>query len=88
MLGVVVLADRFRCTELDSGLSPRFGGRHVGAQILFGLERKMFGDLFLQAFVRALSRREIQQANQEASQKSHARSSALTLKKRAMMAAV
>ena len=85
---MVLLADRFRRSQLDCGLAPCFGGRHASAQILFGLQRKMFSDLFLQALVRALTRRKIRQANQESSQESHARSSALILKKRAMMAEV
>jgi len=62
----VVFADRFRRTQLDCGLAPRFGGRHASAQILFCLERKMFGDLFLQALVGILPCHEIRQAYQEA----------------------
>jgi len=85
---VVVFPYRLGRAKLECGLAPRLSGRHSGAQIRLSLEREMFGDLFLQALVRALSRREIQQANPEASKKSHGRSSALTLKKRAMMAAV
>ena len=38
LLGMMVLADRFRRTQLDGGLAPRFGRRHTGAQILLGLE--------------------------------------------------
>jgi hypothetical protein len=59
LLGVVVLADRGGPTQIDCGLASRFDGRHAGAHVLFGLERKMFGELFLHALVRAPSRCEI-----------------------------
>ena len=74
--------------ELERGLPPRLGRRHAGAQILLCLEREMFGDLFLQALVGTPPGGEIRQAYEEASQEFHVRSSALTLKKRAMIAAV
>ena len=80
--------DRLSRAELERGLPPRLGGRHAGAQVLLCLERKMFGDLFLQALVGTPPGGEIRKAYEEASQEFHVRSSALTLKKRAMMAAV
>ena len=88
LLGVVVFPYRFGRAKLECGLPPRLGGRHTGAQILLRLEREMFGDLFLQALVGTPPCREIGKANQEASQEFHGKSSALTLKKRAMIAAV
>ena len=88
LLGVVVLADGLGRAKLERGLSPRLGGRHAGAQILLSLQGEMFGDLFAQALVGAPPGGEVREANEEASQESHGRSSALTLKKRAMMAAV
>ena len=56
LLGVMVFPDRFGRAELECGLPPRLGGRHTGAQILLGLEREMFGDLFLQALVGTAAR--------------------------------
>ena len=53
LLGVVVFAYRLGRAKLECGLPPRLGGRHAGAQILLGLQRKMFGDLFPQALVGA-----------------------------------
>ena len=88
LLGVMVFADGFGCAELEHGLAARLGRSHAGAQILFGLEGEVFGELFLQAPVGAARGGEIRKANEKASQKFHDRSSAFTLKKRAMMAAV
>src|SRR5580658_3485932 len=78
----------FGRAELEHGLPPRLGGGHTGAQILLGLECKVPGNLFAQALVGTPPSYEIGKANQEASQESHGKSSALTLKKRAMIAAV
>ena len=88
MLGVVMLADGFGCAELDCGLTPRLGEGHSRAHILLDLEGKMFGHLISQALVGTPPGREIRQPYEETSQKFHAKSSPLTLKKRAMMAAV
>jgi hypothetical protein len=38
-----------RRAEPEHGLPSRLGGRHAGAHVFLRLERKMFGDLFLQA---------------------------------------
>jgi hypothetical protein len=88
LLGVVTLADRLGCAKLDSGPAARFGGGHAGAQVLLGLEGDMFGDLFLETLVGAPPSYEIASAHEETPQAFHARSPALTSKKRAMMAAV
>jgi hypothetical protein len=48
----------------------------------------MLGHLFLEALVGPPSRSEVREANEKAAEESHGRSSALTSKKRAMMAAV
>ena len=52
LLSVVVLAYRLGRAKLECGLPTRLDGGHTGAQVMLGLERKMFGDLFLQALVR------------------------------------
>jgi hypothetical protein len=88
LLKVVVFPYRFGCAKLEPGLSPRLGRGHARAQILLCLERKMFGNLFLQPLVATPPCGEILEAYEEASQEYHDRSSALTLKKRAMIAAV
>jgi hypothetical protein len=49
---VVVFPDRLSRAELERGLPPRLGGRHTGAHVLLGLERKMLIKLFLEALVR------------------------------------
>ena len=85
LLVVVVFPDRLGRAELECGLPPRLGGRHAGAQILLGLQREMFGDLFPQTLVGTAPGGEIRQAYEEASQEFHVRSSALTLKKRSMI---
>ena len=87
LLSVVVLADNLRSAQLQCCL-PRLCGRHSGAKILVCLEREMFGEFVLEALVGAPSGGEVREANKKAAQKSHGRSSALTSKKRAMMAAV
>src|SRR5580692_201385 len=85
---MVLFAYRFARAQLNGGLAPRLGRRHSGAQILLGLEGKMFGDLFLQASIIPTAVDEVGESYEKASQEFHGRSSALTLKKRAMMAAV
>ena len=62
LLGVMVFPYRFGRAELECGLAPRLGGRHTGAHVLLRLERKMFGDLFLQALVGTPLCHEIRQA--------------------------
>src|ERR1700722_4311426 len=84
----MILADCCGRAQLEYGLPPRFGGRHACAQILFDLESEMFDHLFSQALVRAASGCKIRQADEEASYEFHPRSSAFTLKKRTMIAAV
>src|SRR5882757_7548325 len=74
--------------KLQCGLPPRLGGRHAGTQILLSLQGKMLGDLSLEALVGAPSGGEVREANEKAAQESHGRFSALTSKKRAMIAAV
>ena len=88
LLGVVLLANGLGRAKLQCGLPPRLGGRHAGAQVLLGLQGKMLGHLFLEALVGAPSGGEVREANEKAAQESHGRSSALTSKKRAMIAAV
>jgi hypothetical protein len=88
LLSVVLIPYRFGGAKLDPGLSPRLGEGHARVQILFDLEREMFGDLFAQALVVAPPGCEVDRAYQEATQEFHTRSSALTLKKRVMTAAV
>jgi hypothetical protein len=51
LLTVVIFPYRFGCAELEPGLSARLGRGHARAQILFDLEREMFGDLILEALV-------------------------------------
>jgi hypothetical protein len=87
LLSVVVLADSLRSAQPQCGLPPRLCGRHSGAKILVCLEREMFGEFILKALVSAPSGGEVREANEKAAQKSHARSSALNLKKRTMIAA-
>jgi hypothetical protein len=53
LLSVVVFPYRFGSAKLEPGLSPRLGRGHARAQILFDLEREMFGDLVAQALVGA-----------------------------------
>jgi len=74
--------------KLQHRLAARLGRPHAGAQILLGLEREVFGDFILQALVGTPPCGEIRQAYEEASQEFHVKSSALILKKHAMMAAV
>src|SRR5579863_5797822 len=83
-----MLTNRFGRSKLQRRLPPRLIVRHAGAKILFGLQRKMFGDLFAETLVSSPHGRGIRQAYEKASQESHVRSSALILKKRAMIAAV
>ncbi len=88
LLGVVLLANGLGRAKLQCGLPARLGGRHAGAQILLSLQGKMLGHLFLEALVGAPSGGEVRETNEKAAQESHGRSSALTSKKRAMIAAV
>jgi hypothetical protein len=88
LLGVVVLANGLSRAKLQCGLPTRLGGRHAETQILLSLQGKMLGHLFLEALVGAPSGGEVREANEKAAQESHGRSSALTSKKRAMIAAV
>jgi hypothetical protein len=88
LLGVVLLAYGLGRTKLQCGLPARLDGRHAGAQILLGLQGHMFGYLLTEALVGAPAGGEVREANEKAAQKSHGRSSALTSKKRAMIAAV
>ncbi len=84
----MLLAYGLRRTKLQRGLPARLGGRHAGAQVFLRLQRDVFGDLFLQTFIGTPPSREVRQSHEEATKKFHARSSALTSKKRAMIAAV
>ena len=88
LLGVVVFANGLGRAKLQCGLPPRLGWWQTGAQVLFSLQGKMLGHLFLEALVGAPSGGEVREANDEAAQEFHGRSSAFTSKKRAMMAAV
>jgi hypothetical protein len=88
LLSVMLLAYGLGRAKLQCRLPSRFGGRHARMQILFSLQGKMPGHLFLQALVGAPLGREVRETNEKAAQKSHDRSSAFTSKKRAMMAAV
>jgi hypothetical protein len=88
LLGVVLLAYGLGRAKLQCGLPSGLDGRHAGTQILLSLQGKMLGHLFLEALVGAPSGGEVREANEKAAQESHGRSSALTSKKRAMMAAV
>jgi hypothetical protein len=88
VFGVVLLANGLGRAKLQCGLPPRLGGRHAGTQILLSLQGKMLGDLFLEALVGAPSGGKVREANEKAAQESHGRFSALTSKKRAMIAAV
>jgi hypothetical protein len=47
LLTVVIFPYRLGSAKLERGLPPRLDGRHPSAQILLGLEREMFGELFL-----------------------------------------
>ena len=76
LLVVMAVSYRLGCAKLECGLPPRLRVRHARAQILFGLERKMSGDLFLEALVGTAPGGEIRQAYEEASQKFHGKSSA------------
>jgi hypothetical protein len=86
LLSVVVFPYRFRCAKLEPGLSPGLGGRHAGTQILFSLQGKMLGDLFLEALVAAPCGGEVRETNEEAAKEFHGWSSALISKNSAMMA--
>ena len=86
--GVIIFPHCLHRAELQHGLTARLRGRQAGTQILFRLPGEMFGYLFLEALVDALSGGEVRETYEEAPQNFHARSSALTSKKRAMMAAV
>ncbi len=88
LLGVVVLANGLGRAKLQRGLPARLDGRHAGTQIFLSLQGKMLGHLFMEALVGAPSGGEVREANEKAAQESHGRSSALTSKKRAMIAAV
>jgi hypothetical protein len=88
LLGVVVLAYGLGRAKLQCGLPPRLGGRHAGTQILLSLQGKVLGHLFLKTLVGAPSGGEVRETNEKTAQESHGRSSALTSKKRAMIAAV
>src|SRR6202035_1898331 len=88
LLGVVLLANGLGRTKLQCGLPARLDGRHAGAQVLLSLQGHMFGHLLAEALVGAPSGGEVREANEKAAQKSHGRSSALTSKTRAMIAAV
>ncbi len=81
-----VFADGFFSAELDVGLAAGFGGRHSGADILFGQKGEMLLHLLLEPGIAAAGGGEVANAGEEAIQGSHARSSALTSKNRAMMA--
>ena len=87
LLGVMVFPDYLSRAELQHCLPPRLGRRHASAQVLFCLEREMFGELFPQAFLGTPPSSEILEAYEEASQEFHVKSPALILKKRAMIAA-
>ena len=88
LLGVVLLAYGLGRTKLQCGLPARLDGRHAGTQVLFSLQGEMLGHLFTEALVGAPSGGEVREAHEKAAQESHGRSSALTSKKRAMIAAV
>jgi hypothetical protein len=85
---VVLLAYGLRRTKLDDGLTPSLEGRHAGTDVLLRLRCDMFGHLVAQALVCATPRDGVREANEKAAQELHARSAALTSKKRAMIAAV
>src|SRR6202044_3902599 len=85
---VILFARRLHRAKLQYGLPPRLDGRHAGTQILLSLQGHMFGDLLTEALVGAPSGGEVREANEKAAQESHVRSSALTSKNRAVIAAV
>jgi hypothetical protein len=85
---VVLLADRLDRAELEHGLAARFGSRHAGAEIVRRLLREMFLHLFAQTPIGAAAGCEVREACEKALQGLHDRSSPLTSKNRAMMAAV
>src|SRR5215472_17155572 len=88
LFGVIAFADCLRRAEFERGMATRFGSGHAGADIVRGLLSEMFGELFLQAPVRAPSSCEVKKTNQETPQGFHDRCSTLTSKNRAMMAEV
>ncbi|HTY85436.1 MAG TPA: hypothetical protein VMB19_14530 [Silvibacterium sp.] len=47
LLSVVLFPYRFGRAKLEPGLSSRLGRSHARTQILFDLEREMFGEFFL-----------------------------------------
>ena len=88
LLGVVVSRIAAAPPSLIAAWRRASLGRHSGAHILFGLEREMLGDLFLQPLVGALAHCEIETRVRKRRRRLMPRSSALTLKKRAIIAAV
>jgi hypothetical protein len=86
LLGVVLLGYGLGRTKFQCGLPPRLDRRDAGAQVLLSLQGKMLGRLFTDTLVGA-SGSEVRETN-EKRRRNLMMSSALTSKKRAMIAAV
>jgi hypothetical protein len=74
-------------TEFQHGLATRFGWGKSGATIFVGLQSDVFGDFFAKTFFLLAPGHGVEQTSEEAPERFHVKSSALALKKRAMMAA-
>jgi len=88
LLCVVLLPDRLRRAKLYPRLPPRLLLAHTGPQIGFRLARHIVFHLLAQPCIAATASGKIAQTNQESMERPHARSSALTSKNRAIIAAV
>ena len=87
-LGAVIEFHGFDATEFEHGLAAGFDGCEAGADIFFGLKSDVLIDFFTQALFLLAARGGIEKTSEEALEGFHGRSSALTSKKRPMMAAV
>ena len=85
---VIVFPYGLHRAKLQHRLAARLGGRHACAEILLRLPRQMLLHLFPQPLVVLPPGGEVLETRQKPPQESHDKSSALTSKNRAMIAAV